>query len=115
MIQDNVLLNDWHAVARSEDVTERDIVSVRLLGEDLILWRCAYKILAWKDLCVHRGTRLSLGSIEAGKVICAYHGWTYDSSGRCVSIPAHPEQKPPEKAQVTVYRVPKHMDWYGRV
>lgn len=105
MIQDKVLVNDWHVVARSEDVTEKEILSARLLGEDMVLWRCENKILAWKDLCVHRGTRLSLGTIEKGKVICAYHGWTYDSSGRCVSIPAHPEQKPPEKAQVTVYHV----------
>jgi phenylpropionate dioxygenase-like ring-hydroxylating dioxygenase large terminal subunit len=104
LIRDPVLVNDWHAIARSEDVREDLVLSVRLLGEDLVLWRCGGKVLAWKDLCVHRGTRLSLGSIEDRRLVCAYHGWTYDENGRCVKIPAHPEQKPPEKAQVTVYR-----------
>jgi phenylpropionate dioxygenase-like ring-hydroxylating dioxygenase large terminal subunit len=112
LIQDSVLVNDWHALARSEDITEKEIFASRLLGEDLVLWRSQDKLLAWKDLCVHRGTRLSLGSIEDAKLVCAYHGWTYDSSGRCVSIPAHPEQKPPEKARVTSYRV---MEAYGLV
>jgi phenylpropionate dioxygenase-like ring-hydroxylating dioxygenase large terminal subunit len=105
LIRDPVLLDDWHAVARSEDVREDRVFGTRLLEEDIVLWRSeGGKILAWKDLCVHRGTRLSLGTIEGGKLVCAYHGWTYDASGACVKIPAHPEQKPPEKARVTEYR-----------
>lgn len=103
MIKDNVLLDDWHPVARSQDLTEEKLVSARLLEEDIVLWRSGGKVLAWKDLCIHRGTKLSLGSIENDRVVCAYHGWTYDRNGRCVKIPAHPEQAPPEKARVTTF------------
>ena len=39
------------------------------------------------------------------RVKCAYHGWTYDTDGRCVSIPAHPDLKPPSKARTTVFPV----------
>ena len=74
-----------------------------MLGEDVALWRCAGEIRAWQDLCIHRGTRLSLGSIEKDTVVCAYHGWTYDGDGRCVKIPAHPDQQPPAKAKVKTY------------
>lgn len=105
MINDPVLLNDWHVVARVEDVAEGKLVGVRLLGENLVLWKVNGQILAWRDICIHRGTRLSLGRIEDNQVVCPYHGWTYNSEGHCVRIPAHPEQVPPAKAGVQTYQV----------
>ena len=39
MIDDPVLLNDWHVVARSGDATAGKVLSARLLGQDLVLWR----------------------------------------------------------------------------
>jgi phenylpropionate dioxygenase-like ring-hydroxylating dioxygenase large terminal subunit len=54
---------------------------------------------------VHRGTRLSLGHVVGGgRLECPYHGWTYGADGRCVLMPAHPEQTPPAKACVTTYK-----------
>ena len=105
MIDDPVLIEDWHPVARVEDLANGGPVATRLLGEDLVLWRAGEDYLAWKDLCVHRGTRLSLGHIVGGdRLECPYHGWTYGDEGKCVHIPAHPEQSPPAKARVTVYK-----------
>ena len=105
MINDPVLLNDWHVVARVEDLAEGKVMGVRLLGEDLVLWSINGQVFAWRDLCVHRGTHLSLGRIEDNRLICPYHGWTYNSEGRCVRIPAHPQQIPPAKARVQTYSV----------
>jgi len=106
MLNDPVLLNDWHPVARLADLDETNPLGVRLLGEDLVVWRAGDRILAWQDLCVHRGTRLSLGKIVEGERLeCAYHGWTYNSEGRCVLMPAHPDQAPPTKARVKTYPV----------
>jgi len=104
MIQDPVLLNDWHPIAMSSDVPEASICPAKLLGEDLVAWRMKGEVMVWQDLCVHRGTRLSLGHLDGELLQCAYHGWTYDSSGACVKIPAHPEQRPPAKARVQTYR-----------
>lgn len=104
MIQDQVLLNDWHPVARSSDVPEASVRPAKLLGEDLVIWRMNGEARVWQDLCVHRGTRLSLGHLEGDLLECAYHGWTYDGNGDCVRIPAHPEQKPPAKARVKTFR-----------
>ena len=112
MIQDPVLVNDWHPVARSDALLAQKPLGVRLLGEDLVLWRAQGRALVWQDLCVHRGTRLSLGSIQAETLACPYHGWVYDASGRCVHIPAHPEQVPPARAQAKVYLVQER---YGMV
>ena len=112
MIQDPVLLNDWHPIAKSSDVPEASIFPAKLLGEDLVVWRIHGKVMVWQDLCVHRGTRLSLGHLDGGLLQCAYHGWTYNDGGECVKIPAHPEQKPPPKAVVRTY---SSVERYGLV
>jgi phenylpropionate dioxygenase-like ring-hydroxylating dioxygenase large terminal subunit len=69
----------------------------------LVLWRAADRVHAWQDLCVHRGAKLSLGTVRNDCLICPYHGWAYGASGRCLQIPAQPEQTPPVKAQAHVF------------
>jgi len=112
LIEDSVLTNDWHPVARSSNVPEASIRAARLLDEDVVLWRIYGEVRIWQDLCVHRGTRLSLGFLEGDELVCAYHGWTYNAEGECVRFPAHPEQKPPPKARVRAYRATER---YGLV
>jgi phenylpropionate dioxygenase-like ring-hydroxylating dioxygenase large terminal subunit len=104
MIDDPVLLNDWHVVARLSDVDKGAARPVRLLEHDLVLWRSEDGLHVWKDLCLHRGAKLSRGKVEDSCLTCAYHGWQYDTSGKCVRIPAHPAQPPPSRARATVYR-----------
>jgi phenylpropionate dioxygenase-like ring-hydroxylating dioxygenase large terminal subunit len=105
VIDDPVLVNDWHPVARVAELAAGGPVAARLLGEDIVLWRSGDDYFAWRDLCVHRGTRLSLGKVVDGDSLeCPYHGWTYGRDGRCILMPAHPEQTPPAKACVDVYR-----------
>jgi phenylpropionate dioxygenase-like ring-hydroxylating dioxygenase large terminal subunit len=111
MLTDPVLLNDWHVVAYAPELPEGQPRAVKLLDEDLILWRVGERVHAWRDLCIHRGTRLSLGSVQGETLVCAYHGWTYNQEGRCVRFPAHPTQAPPAKAQATVYQAQIKYDW----
>ncbi|MDG7001377.1 MAG: aromatic ring-hydroxylating dioxygenase subunit alpha [Nitrososphaerota archaeon] len=99
-VLDPVLLNDWHVVAKSTDLEEDKLLSSRVLEEDIVIWRSCGKVLAWQDLCLHRGSKLSLGHVESQELVCAYHGWTYDTNGTCIRIPAHPAQLPPSKVQV---------------
>src|SRR5258708_39468718 len=87
MLTDPVLLNDWHVVAYAPDLLEGKPMAVRLLEEDLVLWRVGDKLHAWRDLCLHRGTRLSLGKIQGKSLMCPYHGWTYNEEGQCIPFP----------------------------
>jgi len=102
---DSVLLNEWYVVARLQDLQEGQVLQTCLLGEDLVLWRYKEQIYAWRNLCPHRGAKLSQGWIEGGALICPYHGYAFDSDGRCVSVPAHPYYKPPKRACVETYQV----------
>jgi phenylpropionate dioxygenase-like ring-hydroxylating dioxygenase large terminal subunit len=105
-------VHDWHAVASASEVTPQAPVSVRLLDHELVLWRSPDGPQAWHDLCVHRGAKLSGGRIANNCLACPYHGWEYDSSGRCARIPAHPNRPPPLKAHATTYAV---QEKYGLV
>jgi phenylpropionate dioxygenase-like ring-hydroxylating dioxygenase large terminal subunit len=92
--QDQVLLNDWHVVATTEEVSYGKLVSVTLLGRDLVSWRDKEgQVHVWEDLCVHRGAGLSKGFIKDNKLVCPYHGWNHDNSAQCVFMPAAPQDK----------------------
>jgi phenylpropionate dioxygenase-like ring-hydroxylating dioxygenase large terminal subunit len=118
---DPVLKNDWHVVARAEDVPDGRTWGARLLGQPIALWRADGSIRAAYDLCFHRGTRLTAEGARVERVakngfrgeclICAYHGWHYDGTGQCVYIPAAPDQKPPSKAHLQSFRVEERYGW----
>jgi phenylpropionate dioxygenase-like ring-hydroxylating dioxygenase large terminal subunit len=84
---DPALRRCWHPVARPAEITEQPRRFL-LLGQPWVLYRAAGRIVAFEDRCPHRRTPLSIGHCEAGVLECAYHGWRFDDSGACVSIPA---------------------------
>lgn len=107
------LVDQWHVMARSEDVPVDKPVTAQLLGEKLVLWRSAAgELHAWKDYCAHRGAPLSLGKVQECRLVCPYHGWHFDQHGQCVHVPAHPTQKPPAKSVVQRYQA---VERYGFV
>lgn len=105
LIDDPIVINDWHVVGPASALDATGLMSTRILGVDVVVWRTADgTVLAWQDLCMHRGVRLSLGEIvEGNALMCPYHGWTYDQTGQCIKMPAHPDQPPPEKAKVKTF------------
>lgn len=78
---------------------------VRVLGHDLVLWRGAGGVAAFDDRCPHRGAALSLGRVVGGQLQCAYHGWRFDPTGRCVRIPSAPDFVPPDGHAAGTWRV----------
>src|SRR4029077_10212781 len=95
----------WHPVAFGHDLADRP-VHADLLSEPLVLWRGPDgEPRANSDLCVHRGTALSLGWVSGDELVCPYHGWRYATTGRCVAIPQLEDpSRVPTKARITQYR-----------
>ena len=97
--------NQWHPVALISDVNDAP-VGVRLLGEDLVLWRDASGAAqAFIDRCPHRGARFSLGRVNEGHLECPYHGWQFSSTGQCTKVPAVPGFTPPPQHCVKSFGV----------
>jgi phenylpropionate dioxygenase-like ring-hydroxylating dioxygenase large terminal subunit len=105
MLNDPILLNDWHAVARVSAIRSGDVKPAHLLGIDLVLWNDSRQIHAWLDQCAHRGAKLSLGKVRGQSLVCPYHGWCYDASGTCTLVPAHPAETASFGAKARVYHV----------
>jgi vanillate O-demethylase monooxygenase subunit len=103
----------WHPVAYAADVAAAPRATA-LLGEPLVLWRDARgEARAFRDVCVHRGTALSLGRVEGDEIVCAYHGWRYRGDGACTAIPQLPEPgRVPARARAVAYAVQER---YGLV
>lgn len=81
------LRNRWYMLCAESDVSDTP-QAMRLLGEDLVLWRDGNgrpSLVA--DYCPHRGAKLSLGDVVDGDLRCWYHGWSFDAGGQCTSIP----------------------------
>jgi phthalate 4,5-dioxygenase oxygenase subunit len=82
----------WQPAALSEELPPDGApIPVRLLGEDLVLFRDqAGRPGLLAIHCSHRGADLSYGRIEDGGLRCLYHGWLYDVGGRCLEQPGEP-------------------------
>jgi 5,5'-dehydrodivanillate O-demethylase len=81
----------WYPVAFSDQLPRRDLRRVRLLGEDLVLYRLADgSPHLVQDRCPHRGAALSYGIVEDTGLRCPYHGWLFDGQGFCLEQPGEP-------------------------
>jgi 5,5'-dehydrodivanillate O-demethylase oxygenase subunit len=81
----------WYPIAALAELDEWPVKKIRLLGEDLALFRGDDGTLGLvADRCPHRGASLSCGMPDGPHLRCAYHGWAYDTTGQCVDTPAEP-------------------------
>jgi 5,5'-dehydrodivanillate O-demethylase len=99
----------WQPVFCSHELAAGHAVPIRILGEDLTLYRGESgtpHVIGFR--CAHRKTQLSIGWIEGDCLRCFYHGWKYDGSGQCVEQPAEP--KPfAEKIRIPGYPVQEYL------
>ena len=82
------LHNYWYIAAREKDVRKKP-QAVRLFGRHYAVFHqgggCYAALL---DCCPHCNVPLSIGKVENGCLQCAYHGWSFDGTGRLAAIPA---------------------------
>lgn len=86
----------WQPVALAEELGGlRPVVTPRVLGQDLVLFRDERGELGLVDRgCPHRGADLGLARLEDGGLRCVFHGWLFDRTGRCLDTPAEPDGSP---------------------
>jgi 5,5'-dehydrodivanillate O-demethylase len=82
----------WHPIGAVEELKDRYTKRVRLLGEDLVLFRDRSGALGLvAEFCPHRRASLYYGIPEADGLRCPYHGWKFDAGGNCIDQPNEPE------------------------
>jgi phenylpropionate dioxygenase-like ring-hydroxylating dioxygenase large terminal subunit len=79
----------WYYAVPSRGLRRRAILSKIMLGEPILIGRnAAGEPFAMRDLCPHRGMRLSAGRFDGHEIECCYHGWRFDTGGHCTLIPS---------------------------
>ena len=94
-----LLRRHWHPIAGVDELDQNPIKAVRLMGENLVLYKDLSGQFGLIDRqCAHRRADLSYGLTEADGIRCNYHGWQYNAQGQCVSQP-YEEQVDPSARQ----------------
>ena len=78
----------WYPLAWSRDLKRGKTLAVRFADQPIVLVRTASgAIFALEDRCAHRQVPLHAGVVTGEQIKCCYHGWTYDKTGSCISVP----------------------------
>jgi 5,5'-dehydrodivanillate O-demethylase len=100
----------WHPVAGIDELERSPIKPLRLMGEDLVLYKDRSGTYGLVDRhCAHRRADLAYGYVEDCGIRCNYHGWQYDQHGRCIHQPfeevADAQARLKAKVRLKAYKV----------
>ncbi|NJN72777.1 MAG: aromatic ring-hydroxylating dioxygenase subunit alpha [Limnothrix sp. RL_2_0] len=92
--QNSFLRDTWYYALPSQQLRAGKTLTKVLLNEPILFGRDRQgKAFAIQDICPHRAVPLSEGRFAGDEIECCYHGWRFDTSGRCTEIPCLvPEQ-----------------------
>ena len=100
----------WMPIAAVAELDDKPTKPVRLMGEDLVLYRDRAGNYGLLDRhCPHRRADLSYGWVEDCGLRCHYHGWRWEHTGRCLEQPfeesAHPQARFKDRVRIKAYPV----------
>jgi 5,5'-dehydrodivanillate O-demethylase len=102
----------WHPIAASAELDANPFRTkgIRVLGEDLVLYRDRSGSLGLIGrYCTHRRVDLAIGVVEEDGIRCQYHGWKFNAEGTCTEQPfedtVHPEDNFKAKCPLPGYDV----------
>jgi 5,5'-dehydrodivanillate O-demethylase oxygenase subunit len=99
----------WMPIAASSQLKGSGTKPIRVLGEDLVLYRDRQGTLGLLgNRCPHRRAGMVFGIPEDEGLRCAYHGWMFDETGRCLEQPYEQTEDPGStfKDRVTIQAYP---------
>lgn len=94
-----VLRGQWLMGCMEEEIPEHgDTTLFEGLGQSILIVRQADgSVLAWYNVCQHRGARLACKSQKnARRFVCPYHAWTFGLDGKLVGLPGREYYTPEE-------------------
>jgi 5,5'-dehydrodivanillate O-demethylase len=97
----------WIPIRPYSELLDEDVIHVRILGEDLVLFRTRKGALGLiHDRCPHRQTGLMYGIPDDEGLRCMYHGWLMGPTGECLDTPLEaPDSTFKDRIRITAYPV----------
>lgn len=100
-----MIRDQWYVVLQSRELRSGKPLGVVRMGEKMVFWRDLMgNPICQADLCPHRGVALSAGCQVGDHIQCPFHGFQYDSAGKCTLVPALGlATTPPKVLRVNIY------------
>ena len=96
----------WYVIASSSQLGPEQLLQKQWMGQQIVAWRDRDGALCVADAyCPHLGSHLgpqSGGVVRDGNLVCPFHGFAFDVTGRCAASPYAP---PPRKAHLQTFPV----------
>jgi phenylpropionate dioxygenase-like ring-hydroxylating dioxygenase large terminal subunit len=73
----------WYAVEESSALKRGKSIEVKFLGRSIAVFRGQDgRVRAVENRCAHRYIKLTQGKVVDCRLVCPYHGWSYDGDGQ---------------------------------
>ena len=108
----------WYFIAARDDILRRKLIEKTWMGEEIIAWADRDGRICVSDaFCPHLGSHMGPtvgGMVRDGCLVCPFHGFEFDTSGRCVATPNAPA---PRAVRLQVYHTAEILGmvfaWWG--
>lgn len=108
----------WYFIASREDIQRSKLIEKTWLGEQIVAWCDEQGRICVADaFCPHLGSHMGPtvgGLVRDGCLVCPFHGFEFDTTGRCVATPNSPA---PKAARLKVYETREILGmvfaWWG--
>ena len=78
---------NWYVIHESKTFSENKLYKKTIWNKDYVVWKTNGKYYAMNDDCSHKGASLSCGKLLNQNVICPYHGYEFNATGKLCLVP----------------------------
>ena len=108
----------WYFVTTRESLLGKKLIEKTWLGEEIVAWTDEEgRVCVAGAFCPHLGSHMGPtvgGTVRDGCLVCPFHGFEFDTTGRCVATPNAPA---PKAAKLHVYETREILGmvfaWWG--
>jgi vanillate O-demethylase monooxygenase subunit len=98
VLEDNTIVNNptitqkydmsWYVVGETTQIKINHPFKATIWSKDYVIWRTPdNKYHALEDVCPHKGSALSIGTIQNDHIVCPYHGYEFNNNGNLTVVP----------------------------
>ncbi len=112
----NIFAKEWFCVGRSDGLPNKgDFFTFDLAGQPIMVIRDQDgNLRAQANVCRHRMSKLLEGSGNTKRIVCPYHGWTYNLDGSLRGAPAMTRNNVFDRNKIGLTQI-KCEEWLGWV
>jgi len=102
---------NWYVIGEEKQMRKNKIEKITIWGKDYAVWTNGTAYLAVDNACTHRGASLSIGKVKDNNIVCPYHAYEFDGSGKLTHVPGLKNFKNTKCQNLNTYPVIARNGW----